>query len=81
MGDIFRVGNSRPLVRGFFASIFRSTNRLKPMAALRAETIATNIHTNSLITGVAELAASPNSIPQSAKGNANKVCENLMKEK
>ena len=36
-------GSSRPAVRGFLASIAWSTRRLKPIAALRAETIATTI--------------------------------------
>jgi hypothetical protein len=36
-------GSSRLAVRGFLASIAWSTRRLKPIAALRAATIATTI--------------------------------------
>ena len=37
------AGSSREAVRGLRASIARSTRRLKPIAALRAETMATTI--------------------------------------
>jgi len=37
-------GISREAVRGFSASYRASTSRLKPIAALRAATIATTIH-------------------------------------
>ena len=43
-GTTVPAGSARSAVRGLAASIRRSTRRLKPMAALRAPTIATTIH-------------------------------------
>ncbi len=72
--DMTPRGSSRVAVRGLSASKFASTNRLKPIAALRAATIATTIH--SARTAISAL--SPEAFlliasraPVSANGNAN----------
>ena len=73
-------GISRIAVRGFFASYCASTRRLKPIAALRAATIATTIQATrhpispagSLSTEAesAEVECSASKAPVSANGSA-----------
>src|SRR5215213_8510084 len=61
-------GISRWAVRGFRASHQASTRRLKPIAALRAATIATTIHATAChVTGVTRAARSA---PVDANGSA-----------
>ncbi len=61
-------GNSRLAVRGFSASSRASASRLKPIAALRAATIATRIHTPTPhVSGVRRAASKA---PASANGRA-----------
>ncbi len=62
-------GSSRFAVRGLRASIRASTRRLKPIAALRAATIATRIQPTVCHVTAACLVAS--SAPASANGSAN----------
>ena len=67
--EIAPRGISRPAVRGFRASHHASTTRLNPIAALRALTMATTIHTTCRQpTGVMREASSA---PVSANGSAN----------
>jgi hypothetical protein len=56
-----------------------STRRLKPIAALRAETIATITQRTCRHSNGATRQAS--SAPVSANGSANTECENLMKDR
>src|SRR5439155_15883804 len=62
-------GSSRLAVRGLSASILASTRRLKPIAALRADTMATRIQPT---TGhVIRACRDASSAPANAKGSAN----------
>ena len=62
-------GSSRPAVRGLSASMRASARRLKPIAALRAATIATTIHpTVCQVSGTRRAASSA---PAKANGSAN----------
>ena len=56
-----------------------STSRLKPIAALRAATIATITHTTCDQRNGASRQAS--SAPVKANGSANTECENLMNDR
>jgi len=56
-----------------------STSRLKPIAALRAETIATTTHRICCQANGASCQAS--SAPVNANGSANTECENLMNDR
>ena len=64
-------GSSRPAVRGLPASNRASTSRLKPIAALRAETMQTRIQPSAAQSSGRPHAAS--SAPVSANGSANTV--------
>jgi hypothetical protein len=69
------LGRARMLVLGFSASKTRSAQRLNPMAAERAPTMATAIQK------IVRHAGSPraaSSAPVNAKGNAKIVCSNLI---
>ena len=66
-------GISRPAVRGFLASIAWSTRRLKPIAALRAETIATTIH--RIWRAVTPPSCAASAAEVSANGSAKTECE------
>ena len=63
------LGSSRIAVRGLSASIFASTRRLKPIAALRALTIHTTIHATCIHENGCSRQAS--NAPVSANGSAN----------
>jgi hypothetical protein len=66
-------GNSRPAVLGLSASCDASTSRLNAMAALRAATIATTIHTSLRAAGAnvqSPPSCSARSAPVSANGSA-----------
>src|SRR5512145_2252351 len=66
-------GNSHPAVRGLSASKCLSAKRLKPIAAVRAATIATRIQESAgNVTGCFGQANASEDI---AKGSANTVCE------
>ena len=69
------MGRARTLVLGFSASKNRSAQRLNPMAAERAPTMATVIQ-RIVLHGGTPLAAS--SAPVKAKGKAKIVCSNLI---
>ena len=73
------VGISRIAVRGLSASILASTRRLKPIAALRADTIATTTQTICRHSNGAIRHAS--SAPVSANGSANTECEKRMNDR
>ena len=76
VNGILPAGISRFDVRGFFASNVTSVIRLKPMAAERALAIAVMIQKISLKeTGAWRHA---NIADDNAKGNANRVWENLI---
>src|SRR5215471_13513304 len=62
-------GSSRLAVRGLSASILASTSRLNPIAALRADTIATTIH--STVSQVRGACRDASSAPAKANGSAN----------
>ena len=67
--DIRPLGSSRPAVRGFAASKRASTNRLKPIAALRAAIMQTMIQ--AACRHVTACCLDANSAPVSANGSAN----------
>ena len=69
------AGRARAFVRGFFASMFRSAQRLNPMAAERAPTMATETHSTVRSDGSPSAAST---MPVNAKGRANTVCSNLI---
>jgi len=69
------AGKARVWVRGLAASIEASASRLKAMAADRAETMATMIHSNCFPPGN-PLAASM--APHNAKGSAKIECSHLI---
>ena len=76
VNGIFPAGISRFNVRGFFASNFASVIRLKPIAEERALAMATRIQRISFKeTGVCRHASMAD---ENAKGNANRVWENLI---
>ncbi len=62
-------------VRGFNASLLRSTIRLIPIAAVRAHTIAARISRKIRQPGHPRLAFAATTIDASANGSANTVCE------
>src|SRR5215813_8924449 len=62
-------GSSRLAVRGLSASMRASTSRLKPIAALRAATIATRIHA-TVVHAIGTWRAA-RIAPDSANGSAN----------
>ena len=64
-------GSSRPAVRGLSASMRASTRRLNPIAALRAETMATRIQ--AIVVQPTETWRDARSAPASAKGSAKTV--------
>jgi hypothetical protein len=64
-------GSSRPAVRGFKASNLASTRRLNPIAALRADTIATRIQ--ATVPHPIGARREANSAPASANGSAKTV--------
>ncbi len=66
---------ARELVRGFTASRSASAQRLKAMAAERAETMATRIQPTVRAAGSPRAASS---IPVSAKGSAKMECSHLI---
>jgi hypothetical protein len=69
------AGSSRPAVRGFRASSSWSARRLKPMAALRAPTMATRIQTTCRREGAPPAARTAAAM---AKGRAKTECESLI---
>src|SRR6202011_1926122 len=69
------AGKARVRVRGLAASMEASANRLKAMAAERAETMATTIHNNCGPPGT-PLAASM--APHRANGSAKTECSHLI---
>jgi len=76
--DMTLRGSSRFAVRGFNASNRASTNRLNPMAAVRAVTMAATIHrTRVTVRGVCRAA---NRAPTRANGRANTECPIRTKE-
>ena len=75
-GEIVPVGNSRTAVLGFAASIFRSTNRLNPIAALRAPIIATAIH--RICEGRTSVPSIASATPLNANGSAKRLWENFI---
>ncbi len=68
-------GSARVFVRGFSESMSRSAQRLKPMAAERAPTIAAMIQITCSSDGSPSRARSA---PVKAKGSAKMVCSNLI---
>src|SRR4026208_2429785 len=66
-------GNSHSWVRGLSASNFLSAKRLKPIAAVRAPTMAIKIH--SRVRGVTGCFGQAKATADSANGSANTVCE------
>src|SRR5688500_15774149 len=66
--DNWPVGISRFAVRGLSASQRASTMRLKAIAALRANTIASTIHSTRI--GATGRSAAASSAPTSANGSA-----------
>ena len=75
--EIVPEGISRPLVRGFCASIRRSAQRLNPIAVLRASTMAKSTLTSTGHSNGRPLDCSAYTYPTNAKGSANIVWENL----
>ena len=74
-GEILPAGISRFLVRGLSASMSRSSQRLKPIAVLRANTMhSTTSRSSSQLKPPA--AFTPRENPISANGIANTVCAN-----
>ncbi len=74
-GDTSPIGSARLFVLGFSASIPRSAQRLNPMAAERAPTMATVIQRTVLHDGMPRAASSA---PVKANGSAKIVCSNLI---
>ena len=75
--EIFPAGRWRIAVRGFFASNCRSAIRLKAMAQVRAQTIATKIRRNVFHPGQPRLSRAATTIAASANGRAKTVWESL----
>lgn len=75
---IWPVGKCRLAVRGLRASNSRSTMRLNPIAAVRAQTIAARINPTTRPPGHPRAATT---IAANANGNANTVCENRTNSK
>ena len=76
--DMTLRGSSRFAVRGFAASNRASTNRLNPMAAVRAATMAATIHaTRVMVIGACRAARRA---PTRANGRANTECPNRTKD-
>ena len=68
-------GSARVLVRGFSASMSRSAQRLKPIAADLAPTMATTIQKACRSEGSPPSASNA---PVNANGRAKMVCSNLI---
>ena len=85
-GDTMPAGISRMAVRGFFASKWRSSHRLKAIAALRAVTMHTRTAASRTQIRYGSIAGTPPGKaarvkPTIAKGIAKMVCENLTRER
>ena len=74
-GVMAPAGRWRAAVRGLAASKRRSTRRLKPMAVLRASTMAATIQTHVIAGGGTGASRAASSAPASANGSAKIVCE------
>ena len=79
--EIFPAGISLFAVRGFFASIFRSANRLNPMAALRAQIMQAITNKNVFQLKKYSSREMAKKYPINAKGSAKTVWLNFIKEK
>jgi hypothetical protein len=71
--EIFPAGSSRSFVLGFFASILRSAQRLKAIAAERAKTIHNKTLNAKSIVKTPFPIMIPEVNPIAANGNANTV--------
>ena len=76
--EMIQAGICRPAVRGFSASMRASLMRLRPMAALRAPTMARQIQPIWAPVGGWPLARDARVAPIRAKGKAKTVWENLI---
>ena len=74
------AGSARILVRGLRASMSASITRLNAMAADRAPTIATTIHSSlrQILGDAKPLSRNASSAPVRAKGRAKTECSNLI---
>jgi hypothetical protein len=78
---IIPEGISLTAVRGLRASMLRSAQRLKLMAALRANTMQSSTFSaneKERASGACRIASKN---PVAANGRANRVCENLTRER
>ena len=79
-GEMRPDGMSRPAVRGFFASISRSTQRLNPIAALRANTMHPSSCSSRTQVNRAPGSRKASKKATSANGKAKTVCANFTSE-
>ena len=77
--EIWPAGRCRFLVRGFSASYFRSTMRLKAMAQVRAQTMAKRIRPKVFPPGHPRFSRAATSMAANANGSAKIVWEKRTK--
>jgi len=75
--EICPAGRWRVAVRGLAASNLRSTMRLKAIAHVRAQTIASRMRPKVRQPGQPRFSRAATTIPASAKGRAKTVCESF----
>ena len=75
------AGISRMMVRGFFASISLSAQRLKAIALLRAKIMQSSTLIPRLKVNASGFSCIARKKPIIANGSANTVCENFTRER